>query len=88
MGTLEASYLMTLGGNIPGGRMRSMVCDDAVTCAIAISTLALGWKIYPDDRDAVVGLDSMCSMSFTVVVMARSKMVTMRFSISSGERPV
>ena len=31
--------------------------------------------------------DSMCSMSFTVVVMARSKIVTMRFSISSGEMP-
>ena len=30
----------------------------------------------------------MCSISFTVVVMARSKMVTMRFSISSGESPV
>ena len=30
----------------------------------------------------------MCSMSLTVVVMARSKMVTMRFSISSGERPL
>ena len=29
----------------------------------------------------------MCSMSLTVVVMARSKMVTMRFSISSGGRP-
>ena len=30
----------------------------------------------------------MCSMSLTVVVMDRSKMVTMRFSISSGDRPL
>src|SRR5947209_4571165 len=31
--------------------------------------------------------DSMCSMSLTVVVMARSLMVVKRFSISSGEVP-
>ena len=31
--------------------------------------------------------DSMCSMSLTVVVSARSLMVTMRFSISSAETP-
>ena len=30
----------------------------------------------------------MCSMSLTVVVMARSVIVMMRFSISSGEMPV
>jgi len=29
----------------------------------------------------------MCSMSFTVVVIARSETVMMRFSISSGDRP-
>jgi hypothetical protein len=30
----------------------------------------------------------MCSISLTVVVIARSKVVTMRFSISSGDRPL
>ena len=30
----------------------------------------------------------MCSMPLTVVVMARSAMVMMRFSMSSGEMPV
>ena len=32
--------------------------------------------------------DSMCSMPLTVVVMARSAMVMIRFSMSSGEMPV
>ena len=32
--------------------------------------------------------DSMCSISLTVVVKARSLTVTMRFSISSGDTPV
>ena len=44
MGTVEASYLMMLGGEVPGGKMRSMLCERAVTCASASSTLALGWK--------------------------------------------
>ena len=30
----------------------------------------------------------MCSMSLTVVVMDRSNVVTIRFSISSGDSPV
>ena len=30
---------------------------------------------------------SMCSMSLTIVVRKRSKLLTMRFSISSGGRP-
>ena len=44
IGTLEASYLMMLGGVAPGGKMRSSVCAMAVTWASATSTLALGWK--------------------------------------------
>ncbi|HEY5229197.1 MAG TPA: hypothetical protein VIJ19_11690 [Opitutaceae bacterium] len=32
--------------------------------------------------------DSRCSMSFTVVVIARSLTVTTRFAISSGVRPL
>jgi len=45
-------------------------------------------KIDPDDRNAVYDRDSMCSMSFTVVVNARSHCVTMRVDMSSGEIPL
>jgi hypothetical protein len=44
MGTLEASYLMMLGGVVPGGSGRSRVWAMAVIWASASSTLALGWK--------------------------------------------
>ncbi len=44
MGTLEASYLMILGGVVPGGKILSSVCAMDVTCESATSTLALGWK--------------------------------------------
>ena len=44
IGTLEASYLRMLGGKVPGGMGRSMVCEMAVICASASSTLAFGWK--------------------------------------------
>ena len=44
MGTLEASYLMMLGGSVPGGNARRSVWDTAVICARATSTFALGWK--------------------------------------------
>ena len=44
IGTLEASYLMMLGGVVPGGNGRSSVCAMAVNCASATSTFALGWK--------------------------------------------
>ena len=44
MGTLDASYLRTLAGNMPVGMLRSAVCMVAVTCATAMSILTLGWK--------------------------------------------
>ena len=44
MGTLEASYLMMLGGGVPGGKIRSSVCEMAVICDSATSTFAFGWK--------------------------------------------
>ena len=44
MGTDEASYFITFGGIVPGGRMRSSVWQIAVTCATAMSILTLGWK--------------------------------------------
>lgn len=59
----------------------------AVTWESANSTLAFGWKYTRVTETPEYDCDSICSMSFTVVVMARSKMVTMRFSISSGGRP-
>ena len=57
-------------------------------CASAISGLTLGWKNTLMIATPVYDCDSICSMSFTVVVMARSVMVTMRFSMSSGVRPL
>ena len=56
MGTLAASNFRTLPGNMPGGILRTALVICAVTCATAISICTLGWKIDPDDRDAVVGL--------------------------------
>ena len=44
MGTLEASYLRILGGVVPGGKIRSSVCEMAVTWARAMSIFTLGWK--------------------------------------------
>ena len=41
-GTLDALYLITLGGKIPGGRTRRMVWEMAVTWAIASSTFTFG----------------------------------------------
>ena len=72
MGTLEALYRMTSGGVAPGGSCLSSVCEIAVTCAVAASIFALGWKkIFTTPTPASDWL-SMCSMSLTVVVSARS----------------
>ena len=43
-GMLEAEYLMTSGGVMPGGNWRTCVCSAATTCAIAVWMLAVGWK--------------------------------------------
>ncbi len=88
MGTLDASKDTTFGGKVPGGRGRRMVCDKAVICAIASSTFTVGWKNMRITETPLYEVDSMCSMSLTVVVMARSSMVTMRSAISCGDIPV
>ena len=44
MGTLDASYFRMLGGKVPGGSTRRMVCTTAVICDRASSTLTFGWK--------------------------------------------
>jgi hypothetical protein len=35
---------MMSGGCVPGGMRRRIVCDTAVTCAMAPSMLVPGWK--------------------------------------------
>jgi hypothetical protein len=71
-GMLEAEYLITRGGVMPGGNWRTCGCMAATTWAMAVWMLALGWKntlmtVMPGSE-----VDSICSMSFTVVVRPRS----------------
>ena len=59
----------------------------AVIWATPAEALALGWKNTLTTATPGRLCDSMCSMSLTVVVMARSLVVTIRFSMSSGDNP-
>jgi len=88
MGILEALYRTMNGENMFGGMMRRTVCDVAVICATPASTRAFGWKNTLITDTPGSDCDSMCSISLTVVVKARSAIVEIRFSISSGEIPV
>ena len=80
------------GGVVPGGSTRSTVWLMAVVSATAASMEAFGWKktrMTPAPMPAPFKeFDSMCSMSLTVVVIARSEMVTIRPSISCAESPL
>jgi len=87
IGTFEALNRMIRGGEPPGGSTRVIVWLMAVTWATAASMLVPGWKKTLMTPTPVNDCDSMCSMSFTVVVIARSLIVTMRFAISSGVSP-
>src|SRR5471032_1348515 len=87
-GMLEAEYLMISGGVMPGGNWRSCVCSMAVTCAIAVWMLALGWKKILMTAMPASVCDSMCSMSDTVVVRLRSLDDVMRWPISCADMPV
>ncbi len=60
----------------------------AVTCAIAVSMLAPGWKKTFTTAMPFSDCDSMCSMSSTVVVSERSVRLMMRLLISSALSPV
>ncbi len=60
----------------------------AVTSASADPMLASGWKKTRINPTPASDCDSMCSMLLTVVVIARSEMVTIRPSTSFGESPV
>jgi hypothetical protein len=83
----EAEYLMISGGVVPGGSWRTCVCEIATTCASAVWMFAFGWKkiLMTDTPESDV--DSMCSMSLTVVVRLRSVCPVRRLPISCGERP-
>src|SRR5712671_6941239 len=78
---------MISGGVVPGGMVRSRVWLMAVTSALAEPMLASGWKKTRISPTPASDCDSMCSMLLTVVVIARSEMVTMRPSTSFGESP-
>src|SRR6478752_10001789 len=67
-GMLDAEYLITSGGVMPGGSCRTCVCTDATVCAMADWMLAFGCRktlitVMPGSE-----VDSMCSMSLTTVV--------------------
>src|SRR5271155_2561679 len=78
---------MISGGVAPGGNIRSRVWLIAVTCATACSILTLGWKKTLMTAKPGYEIDSWCSMSLTVVFIARSLIVTKRRSISCGGKP-
>ncbi len=86
-GTLDALYWMMNGGVDPGGRLRSCTWQIAVTCDTASPTFTCGWKKILIRPIPFSDCDSIWSMSFTVVVMPRSLLNTMRFDISCAERP-
>ncbi|MNP52899.1 hypothetical protein D3C76_1473230 [compost metagenome] len=60
------------GGVMPAGICLSTVCDTAVTWALAVRISTLGWKKILTMPMPGNDCDSMCSMSLTVVLKARS----------------
>ena len=87
-GMLDAEYLMTSGGVMPGGSCRTCACIEATTWASAVSMLAVGWKNTLRIDTPASDCDSMCSMSLTVVVRLRSVWPAMRWPISWAGRPL
>ena len=86
-GMLDAEYLMTSGGDIPGGSWRSWVWPIATTWASAVWMLAFGWKKTLMTEMPLSEVDSMCSMSLTVVVRLRSFCAAIRCPISVAGSP-
>src|SRR4051812_19515842 len=78
---------MTNGGVVPGGGCRATPFEIDEICATAASTLTPGWKNVFTTATPRSEFDSMCSMSLTVVVIVRSKGVTIRAAISSADNP-
>src|ERR1700678_321236 len=79
---------MISGGKVPGGSCRRIVCETAVTCAFAVSRLAVGCKKIFTIAWPFTVVDSMCSILSTVVVRILSYTLVSRPSSSSGFRPV
>src|SRR5215469_4760766 len=79
---------MMNGGVVPGGNCRSITWLIEVTWATAFATFTCGWKKTLITAMPLSEFDSMCSMSFTVVVMPRSLLETIRFDICSADSPV
>src|SRR5260370_19860573 len=75
------------GGVMPGGMECSEDAELALSCATAASTLAVGWKNSLMMLRPGSDCDSMCSISLTVVVKARSLRMVTTSDISSGEMP-
>ena len=57
---------------MPGGKMRTICCAWAFTCAMADEIGTLGWKNNRVTAMPRSATDSMCSIPSTVVVNARS----------------
>src|SRR5579863_4342567 len=72
MGTVDALYWTIKGGCWPGGIDRSTVCAIAVIWATADGTEAPGWRKTLITPIPLYEVDSTCSMSLTVMLMARS----------------
>jgi hypothetical protein len=87
-GMLEAEYLITSGGVMPGGSCRTCVCTEATTWAIAVWMLTPGWKKTLMMLTPASEVDSMCSMSLTTVVRPRSVWPATRWPISWAGRPL
>ena len=73
---------------MPGGSCRTCVCSAATTCAMAVWMFALGWKKTLMIVMPASDVDSMCSISLTVVVSPRSFWAAMRCPISCAARPL
>ena len=78
---------MMSGGVVPAGSCRSCVCDTAVTCAIAWISLRPPAGTPSTTATPSSDCDSTCPMLSTVVVSARSVMVTIRFAHLLASRP-
>src|SRR3981189_2368854 len=75
---------MTKGGVMPGGNCFKPTWDSAMTSEMAPLISAVGCKKILITATPLYDCDSMCSTLFTSVVTDRSKIDTMRVSISEG----
>src|SRR5882724_5754643 len=79
---------MTKGGVMPGGNCFRPTCDSAMTSEIALLISAVGCRKTLITATPLYDCDSVCSTLFTSVVRDRSKIDTMRVSISDGTSPL